>query len=219
MPWSRHRSEGLLMEAFTPHLSFTVCCSRLYRWTSQEVSMYMYTHRIKVMVYIPKDLLNLTYLSLKALNQVANCHTWWDGMWIDDDIGTNTLTCERHILNMKQHITVRPNSSDSCVHSHTCTTHLLSVGDAACTFLAVATGKLVTNLGSPHWPNPDLTELVAILVDREHHLVHNTGLTGAKLCASISLCKPSWSSFKLLLEKIGNGGRENVREEGREGGR
>ena len=76
-------------------------------------------------------------------------------------------------------------------------TDLLSVGDATGTFLPVTTGKLVSNLRCPHRPHFDFTELVAILVDRKHHLVNNTSLTRPQLSTSISLREPPWRSFKL----------------------
>lgn len=66
-------------------------------------------------------------------------------------------------------------------------TDLLSVGDTTGSFLPMTTGKLVTNLRCPHGPHLDLAELVAILVDRKHHLVNNTSLTGPQLSTSISL--------------------------------
>ena len=49
-------------------------------------------------------------------------------------------------------------------------THLLSVPNAARSLLSVTTCKLVANLWSFHGSDTDLTELVALLVDRHHHL-------------------------------------------------
>ena len=66
-------------------------------------------------------------------------------------------------------------------------TYLLSVSDTTGTFLPMTTGKLVANLRRPHRPHFDLTELVPILVDREHHLINDTGLTRPQLSTSISL--------------------------------
>lgn len=86
-------------------------------------------------------------------------------------------------------------------------TDFLSIGDTTGSFLPMTTGKLVTNLRCSHRSHFDLTELVAILVDREHHLVNNTSLTGSQLSTSISLGEPPWCSFKL------RGGREGEKNE------
>ena len=96
-------------------------------------------------------------------------------------------------------------------------TDLLSISDTTGTFLPMTTGKFVSNLRCPHGPHFDLTELVAILVDREHHLVNNTSLARPQLSTSISLREPPWCSFKLRGGET-EGGKERGRGRG-EGGR
>ena len=49
-------------------------------------------------------------------------------------------------------------------------THFLFVSDPARSLLAMATGKLVSNLRNSHRAYLDLTKLVPILVHRQHHL-------------------------------------------------
>lgn len=65
--------------------------------------------------------------------------------------------------------------------------HLHTISDPTGALLAVTTRKLISNLRNPHRSNFDLTELVAILVHREHHLIDDSGLTGTQECASITL--------------------------------
>ena len=88
--------------------------------------------------------LQLTHLSLQALDQVADGHTRGDGVRVHDEVGGDPLAGERHVL--------------------------LVVGDPTRTLLAVPTGKLVPDLRYADRANSDLAELVAILVDRQHHL-------------------------------------------------
>lgn len=38
------------------------------------------------------------YLSLQALNQMADCHTRGDGVGVDDDVWSNSLASEGHVL-------------------------------------------------------------------------------------------------------------------------
>ena len=37
-------------------------------------------------------------LALEALDQVTNCHSGGDGMWVDDDVRGDALACEDHVL-------------------------------------------------------------------------------------------------------------------------
>ena len=53
--------------------------------------------------------------------------------------------------------------------------HLLPVHDAACSLLTVATGKLVSNLRRLHRAHSDLAELVALVVNGQHHLTRGQG--------------------------------------------
>ena len=65
-------------------------------------------------------------------------------MGVHDEVGGDALAGERHVL--------------------------LVVGDATGPLLPVATGKLVSYLGDSNGADSDLAELVAVLVDRQHHL-------------------------------------------------
>ena len=65
----------------------------------------------------------------------------------------------------------------------------------------MATGKLVPHLRDPHRANLDLTELVAILVDREHHLINDPCLTGAQERTGITLGEPPGTALKLEGER------------------
>jgi len=49
-------------------------------------------------LHLPWTIVIWTDLALEALDQVANGHTGGDGMGIDDDVRTDPLTCERHVL-------------------------------------------------------------------------------------------------------------------------
>ena len=42
------------------------------------------------------------YLSLQTLDQVTNCHTAGDGVWVDNHIRGDALTRERHVLGKKR---------------------------------------------------------------------------------------------------------------------
>ena len=99
--------------------------------------MYMY------MVVIQLQSVDLTFLSphlsLQTLNQVADGHPGGNGVGVHDDVGSDPLAGERHVL--------------------------LMVGDATGPLLAMATGKLIPYLWHPHRAYPNLTELVPILID------------------------------------------------------
>ena len=132
-----------------------------------------YTHCIYMAI------LHHTDLSLEALNQVTDGHTRGDGVGVHDEVGSDALARERHVL--------------------------LVVGDATRTLLPVATGKLVPYLWNPDRTNSNLAELVAVLVNGQHHLprgefrvadtqevmpthlVNDSVLTGPEKSASVSL--------------------------------
>ena len=83
---------------------------------------------------------------------MADGHSRRDGVRVHDEVGSDTLAGERHVL--------------------------LVVGDPTRTLLPVAAGKLVSYLRDADRANPDLAELVAVLVDRQHHLsTHAEGET------------------------------------------
>lgn len=103
--------------------------------------------------------------------------------------------------------------------------HLLSVLDATGPFLSMSAGKLVSNLGdadradlqemeSAQLPacisssavqveglsaHPDLTELVALLVQRHHHLIHDSSLTGSQEGATVPLGVAPVGALQLIF--------------------
>mmetsp|Transcript_45184 Transcript_45184/g.105648 ORF Transcript_45184/g.105648 Transcript_45184/m.105648 type:complete len:224 (+) Transcript_45184:255-926(+) len=92
-------------------------------------------------------------LSGELLDQVANCHPRWNGMRVHDDVRRDPEVGERQVL--------------------------LTVHDAQRSFLTVAGRKLVSNLRNFQSPEANFRELVPILVQADHDLVHN-----ATLCRS-----------------------------------
>lgn len=103
--------------------------------------------------------------------------------------------------------------------------YLLSVLDATGPFLSMSAGKLVSNLGdadradlqemeSAQLPacnsssavqveglsaHPDLTELVALLVQRHHHLIHDSSLTGSQEGAAVPLGVAPVGALQLIF--------------------
>lgn len=89
-------------------------------------------------------------LGKQTLDQVTDGHTGGDGVGVDDDVGCDTLSGERHIL--------------------------LTVGDTNRTLLTVARRELVSNLGNTSRPYANLDELLAFRVRRDEDLVDDTAL-------------------------------------------
>ena len=81
-------------------------------------------------------------------------------------------------------------------------TNLLSVLDTTSTLLTMSRSKLVSNLRDSNWTNTNLTELVALRVECQHHLVHYTCFTVAEECAGISFCKLFRCAFQLKNSQI-----------------
>lgn len=81
--------------------------------------------------------------------------------------------------------------------------YLLSVGDTTGSFLSVATSELVADLRRLDGPDADLTELVALLVQRNHHLVNNSCLAPPHEHARVTLGEPFGGTLQLCE-------RENV---------
>ena len=100
------------------------------------------------------------HLSLQTLDQVTDGHTGGDGVRVHDEVGRDPLAGERHVL--------------------------LVVGDPARALLPVPAGKLVPDLGDADRAHANLAELVAILVDRQHHL-HNNNNNNNNNNSSISI--------------------------------
>lgn len=90
------------------------------------------------------------HFALKAFDQVTNCHTRRNGVRVDDDVGSQALASERHIL--------------------------LAVLNSARTLLTVTGGEFVANLRDADRADANLAKLVALGVQRQHHLVHNARL-------------------------------------------
>ena len=81
---------------------------------------------------------------------MADSHAGWNGVWVDDQVGTDTLLSERHVF--------------------------LAVGHTDCTLLAVPRSKLVANLWNTDRSHFDLGEPVAIFIRGQYHLVDHAYL-------------------------------------------
>ena len=81
-------------------------------------------------------------------------------------------------------------------------TNLLPVSDSTGTFLPVTASKLVSNLRSFSCSHAYFTELVALLVNCDHYLIHNTGLSSTHEHTSISFREPLSCSFQLKYRTI-----------------
>mmetsp|Transcript_10451 Transcript_10451/g.26303 ORF Transcript_10451/g.26303 Transcript_10451/m.26303 type:complete len:451 (-) Transcript_10451:2197-3549(-) len=101
------------------------------------------------------------HLALQTLDQLSDGHTTGNGVWIHDDVWTDTLHGEWHVL--------------------------LSIGDAHRTLLSVTTTELVTDLRNANTAHAHLHKLVAVAVGGEHHAVDNTALTAAHRRAVVLL--------------------------------
>lgn len=108
---------------------------------------------------------------LKALNQVADSHTTGNGVRVDDDVWSDSLTCERHIF--------------------------LSIPNSACTFLTVSTGKFISNLWGFCGSYADFAELVSIVVPCDHNLINDTIFAAAHEYTCIPFGVASLASFEL----------------------
>lgn len=75
--------------------------------------------------------------------------------------------------------------------------YLLPVGDTTGSFLSVATGELVADLRHLDSPDAYLTELVALLVQRDHHLVNNARLAPPHEHARVTLGEPLGGTLQL----------------------
>src|SRR5689334_9762140 len=75
-------------------------------------------------------------------------HSGWDGMRVDDDVGSDAVRGEWHVL--------------------------LSVGDTDRTLLTVSGRKLVSDLGHSSTPDLDLDEFVTLPIRGDHDLVDDT---------------------------------------------
>lgn len=84
-------------------------------------------------------------LRREALDQVADGHPGRDGVGIDDQVRDDSFLSEWHVL--------------------------LRVSHANCTFLAVARGKLVSDVRDSDGSHLDFGEVVAVSVQGEEHLV------------------------------------------------
>lgn len=86
-------------------------------------------------------------------------------MRIDDNIRTDTLTGEWHVLCKEQNYTV---VYEKYIHVHSemkTLTNLLPIYYSTRSFLSMSTGKLVTNLRNSNRANTNFAELVALLID------------------------------------------------------
>ena len=76
-------------------------------------------------------------------------------------------------------------------------------------------GELVTDLRDADGAHPDLGELVAVVVERQHHLVHDTRLRVTQERGRVSLGEPLRRALQLSKSSAGDG--QNAGERGKEG--
>ena len=77
--------------------------------------------------------------------------------------------------------------------------HLSSIRNSASSFLSVPTGELVSDLRDPHGTDPDLGELVSVLVDADHDLIHNSSLAGSQKRGHVALQEAIAGTLQLVL--------------------
>lgn len=82
-------------------------------------------------------------------------------MRINDDIGSESLASERHIL--------------------------MTILNTARSLLSVARREFVANLRNTHRSDTNLTELVALAVQRQHHLIDNSRFRVTQKCRRVLL--------------------------------
>lgn len=131
-----------------------------------------------------------------------------------------SLQQPRPVIDHRSPITAGAGEAPACLP-----VYLLSVLDATGPFLSMSAGKLVPNLGdadradlqemeSAQLPacnsssavqveglsaHPDLTELVALLVQRHHHLIHDSSLTGSQEGATVPLGVAPVGALQLIF--------------------
>jgi hypothetical protein len=86
----------------------------------------------------------------KTFNQVANSHSRWNSVRIDDEIWRNTLAGERHILS--------------------------SIGHTDSTFLSMPGSKFVSDLWYSDRPCSDFYEFLSILILGDEDSIDNSFL-------------------------------------------
>lgn len=84
-------------------------------------------------------------------------------MRVDDNVGRQTFACEWHVL--------------------------VSILNTTCSLLSMPRGKFITNLRDTHRSHTNLAELVALAVQRQHHLIDNTrfGITQKRRCVTFGI--------------------------------
>ena len=98
-------------------------------------------------------------LAEQCLHELSNSHARWNTMRIDNDIRDDTRSSLRHILRLEDH-------SD-------------------CSLLAVATGELVSDLGSSEFPHPDFHERIPLAISVLEDLVNKSTLIVSRCPADI----------------------------------
>ncbi len=182
----------------------------------QEVGYFLHIDRVVEGRRVTNLSLVGRHFALQTLDQVTNCHPTGYGVWVDDDVGGDAFTRERHVL-QKHPVTytgtqIKDQSPFSCwriflripVHHgtsrHRTKTYLLPISNPTGSFLTVSTGEFVSNLRSFGCANSDFAELVALLIDGHHHLVYDTRLSSAHEHTGVSLRESLGCSFKLCTK-------------------
>lgn len=97
----------------------------------------------------------------QALDELPDGHARRDGVRVDDDVRRDAFHGEGHVL--------------------------LPVGHAHGALLSVSRRELVSYLWRSNRAHPHLHELVALVVGRQHHLVHDARLAAAQGSAAVSM--------------------------------
>lgn len=96
---------------------------------------------------------------------MANGHTGWDGMGVDDNIWGDTLSSKRHIF--------------------------LAVRDSNGALLPMSRCKFVAHLRDAYRSDADLCEFEALRISCQHDVINNSALRSPQWCAGIS--KPAYT--------------------------
>jgi len=114
-----------------------VCCNVVY-WLAAKWSC------------ITKDSIESASLGKNTFNQMANCHSGWNSVRIDNQVGHDALSSKWQVF--------------------------LSISHSASTFLTMARRKLISNLGCLNSSHLYFDEQVVIYFLGDHHLVNLASL-------------------------------------------
>src|SRR5712672_1848619 len=93
---------------------------------------------------------------------MGNGHTGWNGVGIDNEVGSEAFTGERHVF--------------------------LPICDTDGTFLTVTRSKFISDLGNLCRSRTDFNESKTFGVGGEEDLIHNTIFSATERCRDVALC-------------------------------